>query len=191
LQYRTRGPWWLRDWDVDPIVTARTGLPITINQNNLNPAASQLRPNVISTASIYLPSPQPNGNGLQYLVPANSSNFPLGPVGPLFTGSGSSRTLVLPAGVGSLGRNTVRTPGEFDLDLALDRRFAFSERMALRVRAEAFNALNHTNLNSPDTTLSVQADPRTGQAVFNSPLFGLITSARAARFLQLVLRFEF
>ena len=191
LQYRTRGPWWLRDWDIDPIVTARTGLPITINQNNLNPAASQLRPNEISNGSIYLPSPQPNGNGVQYLVPANAADFPLGPVGPLFTGNGASRTLVLPSGVGSLGRNTVRTPGEFDMDLAVDRRFAFKERMALRIRAEAFNVLNHTNLNSPDTTLSVQADPRTGRAVFNSPTFGLITSARAARFLQLVVRFEF
>jgi hypothetical protein len=140
---------------VDPIITARTGLPITINQNNLNPAASQLRPNLLNpNASLYLSSPQPNGNGVQYLVPANSPDFPLGPVGPLFTGSGASRTLVLPAGVGSLGRNVVRSPGEFDLDLAIDRRFRFTERPALVFRAEAFNALNHTNLNSPDTTLS-------------------------------------
>ena len=191
LQYRTKGPWWARDWDIDPIITARTGLPTTINQNNLNPAASQLRPNVISTGSIYLPSPQPNGNGLQYLVPASSPDFPLGPVGPLFTGSGASRVLVLPAGIGSLGRDTVRTPGEFDLDLGLDRRFKFTERTALEFRAEAFNALNHTNLNAPDTTLSVQADPKTGRGIFNSPTFGLITSARAARFIQLVMRFEF
>ena len=100
----------------------------------MNPAASQLRPNVISTNSIYLPSTQPNGSGVQYLVPANSASFPLGPVGPLFTGSGASRTLVLPAGIGSLGRNTVRTPGEFDIDLAVDRRFRFTERTALSVR---------------------------------------------------------
>ena len=98
---------------------------------------------------------------------------------------------MLPAGIGSLGRDTIRTPGEFDLDLAIDRRFHFTERTALEIRAEAFNALNHTNLNAPDVSLSVQADPKTGQAVFNSPTFGLITSARAARFLQLVMRFEF
>ena len=30
-----------------PIVTARTGLPNTITQNNLNPAAAELRPNVV------------------------------------------------------------------------------------------------------------------------------------------------
>jgi hypothetical protein len=71
--------------------------------------------------------------------PANSSNFPLGPVGPLFTGAGATRTLVLSAGVGTLGRNTVRTPGEFDLDLAVGRKFPIRERLKLEFRAEAFN----------------------------------------------------
>ena len=124
-------------------------------------------------------------------MPASAANFPLGPVGPLFTGSGSARTLVLPAGIGSLGRNTVRTPGELDLDLAVGRKFRINERMRIALRAEAFNLLNHTNFLPPDVALTVAADPRTGQAIFNSPNFGLITSARAARFMQLVARFEF
>lgn len=189
-QYHTAGPRWLRDIEINPIVTARDGLPTTINQNNLNPAASQLRPNVISNTSIYLSKPVPNGIGIQYLAPATAADFPLGPVGPLFTGTGANRTLVLPAGIGSLGRNTVRTPGEFDIDLAVGRKFPIRERLKVELRAEAFNLLNHTNLLAPDTTLSVTADAK-GHAVFNSPSFGLITAARAARFLQLVARFEF
>jgi hypothetical protein len=132
----------------------------------------------------------PNGTGVQALVPANSSNFPLGPVGPLFTGTGASRTLVLPAGIGTLGRNTIRTPGELDLDLAVGRKFPIRERLKLEFRAEAFNMLNHTNFQSPSTGLSVIANS-SGQAVFNSPTFGLITAARAARFFQLVARIEF
>jgi len=190
IQYRTKGSRWFRDFEFDPIVTARTGLPNTITQNNLNPAASELRPNVISNNSIYLPNLVPNGTGVQALVPANSSNFPLGPVGPLFTGTGASRTLVLPAGIGTLGRNTIRTPGEFDLDLAVGRKFPIRERLKLEVRAEAFNMLNHTNFQSPSTGLSVIANS-SGQGVFNSPTFGLITAARAARFFQLVARIEF
>jgi len=190
IQYRTKGSKWLRDFDIDPILTARSGLPTTINQNNLNPAASQLRPNVISGTSIYEPSAVANGTGIQYLLPASAANFPLGPVGPLFAGTGAARTLLLPAGVGSLGRNTVRTPGELDLDLAVDRRFSLSERLKLEMRAEAFNILNKVNFNAPDTTLSVIANS-SNQAVWNSPAFGLITSARAARFLQVVARFEF
>lgn len=189
-QYHTPGPRWLRDTEINPIVTARDGLPTTINQNNLNPAASQLRPNVISNTSIYLPNRVPNGTGIQYLVPPTAADFPLGPVGPLFTGTGGSRTLVLPAGIGTLGRNTVRTPGEFDVDLAIGRKFPIRERFKFEVRGEAFNVLNHTNLLAPDTTLSVIADSK-GRAVFNSPSFGLITAARAARFMQLVARFEF
>ena len=195
IQYRTKGPWWMRDFDIDPILTARTGLPTTITQNNLNPAASELRPNLLSSTNIVLPNTQPNGNSIQYLISPSAANFPLGPVGPFFTGSGASRTLLVPAGIGTLGRNTVRTPGELDLDLAIDRKFHFSKRneqLALEVRAEAFNALNHTNLNAPDTTsLTVQTSPSNPVPFLNSSTFGLITSARQARFLQLVMRFEF
>lgn len=191
IQYRTKARWWiLRDWEVDPIITARTGLPTTVNQNNLNPAASQIRPNVISNTSLILPNWYTNGTGIQYLVPANASNFPLGPVGPLFTGSGASRTLVLPAGIGSMGRDNVRTPGDFDLDLALDRKFKIRERAWFELRAEAFNFLNHVNLETLNTSLTVTANAA-GQASFNSPSFGLLSAARSARFMQLVARFEF
>jgi hypothetical protein len=191
IQYHTTGSRWLRDFDIDPILTARTGLPTTINQNNLNPAASQLRPNVIDGNSIYMGNATPNGTGIQYLVPPTSASFPYGPVGPLFVGTGAARTLVLPAGIGSLGRNTVRSPGELDLDLAIDRKFTLTERLKLSIRVEAFNILNHTNFQAPNTSLSVIADPKTNQAVFNSPSFGLITASNAARFMQLVARFEF
>jgi hypothetical protein len=108
----------------------------------------------------------------------------------LFTGTGANRTLVLPAGIGSLGRDTVRTPGELDLDLALGREFPIAERFRFKLRAEAFNALNHTNLLAPTTSLTVTSNAQ-GQPIFNSPGFGIITAARAARFLQLVARFEF
>jgi hypothetical protein len=191
IQYKTRGNRWLRNFEIDPILTARTGLPLTINQNTTNSAASQIRPDVISNTSIYLPSPVSNGTGVQYLLPASGPNFPLAPVGPIFSGTGASRTLVLPAGIGTLGRNTVRAPGELDLDLAVDRRFTIREGTRFELRAEAFNVLNHTNFLPPDTTLSAQVDPKSGQAVFNSPTFGIITGARAARFLQIVARFEF
>jgi hypothetical protein len=190
IQYRTSGPRWLRNIEFDPIITARDGLPVSISQNNLNMAARGLRPSVISNTSIYVPNPYPNGTGIQYLLPVNAPNFPLGPTGPLFTGSGANRTLVLPAGIGSLGRDTVRTAGEFDLDLAVGREFAIRERARLRLRAEAFNVLNHTNFKEPNTTLTVTTNSL-GQPIFNSPGFGIITTARAARFLQLVARFEF
>lgn len=190
IQFRTGGPRWLRNIEIDPILTARDGLPLTINQNTFNPAASQQRPELISNTSIYLPQAVPNGTGVQYLIPATAANFPLAPVGPLFTGSGSSRTLVVPAGIGNLGRSTVRAPGDVDLDIGIARRFRIAERSAFQLRLEAFNSLNHTNLSSPNTSLSATVNS-SGQAYWNSPSFGLITGARSARFLQLVARFEF
>ena len=77
-----------------------------------------------------------------------------------------------------------------NLDLSVARRFTITERLSLQIRAEAFNVLNHTNFNAPNTSLTVIADPQ-GRPVFNSPGFGLITAAKAARFMQLVARFEF
>jgi hypothetical protein len=191
IQYRTKSrSRFLRDFDIDPILTARTGLPTTINQNNLNPASSQTRPNVINSNSIYESSAFANGTGIQYLLPTTAAGFPLGPVGPLFTGTGAARTLAVPAGIGTLGRDTVRTPGELDLDLGIDRQFSLRESLKLIFRVEAFNILNHVNFNAPNTSLTVTANSA-GQGVFNSPTFGLITSARASRFIQLSARIVF
>ena len=191
VQYRvTRGPRVLRNLEFDPIVTARNGLPNSITQNNLSAVASGLRPNVINGNSIYAPNPYPNGTGIQYLLPTTAAGFPLGPVGPLFVGTGSNRTLVVPAGIGSLGRNVIQTPGEFDLDAAIGREFPIHERLRVRVRMEAFNILNHTNLQTPNVSLTATANAQ-NQPIFNSPAFGIITAARSARFLQLVARIEF
>jgi hypothetical protein len=192
LQYRTRGPWALRDWTISPILIARTGLPDTISQSNLYPGVTQQRPHAIGTnASGKAAEQVPEGTAVRYLVSASDASFPFAPSGPFFTGSGATRRLVLPASIGTLGRNTTREPNEFNIDLALARTFPIRERYRFELRGEAFNFLNHTNFNGANTSLSVQADPATGRAVFNSPSFGLITSAKSARFIQLVARFEF
>ena len=60
-----------------------------------------------------------------------------------------------------------------------------------QLRAEAYNAFNHTNLGMPAASLAVVANPAGTAAIFNSPGFGLITSARSARFMQMVARLEF
>lgn len=80
--------------------------------------------------------------------------------------------------------------GGFDPDLAVGREFPITERSRLRLRVEAFNLLNHTNFKEPNTSLTVTTNSQ-GQPIFNSPGFGVITDTRAARFLQLVARYEF
>ncbi len=80
---------------------------------------------------------------------------------------------------GNVGRNTVYGPGRQTLDLALQREFAMTETVKLQVRAEAFNALNHTNLGTPNRFV-------------NTPQFGTITEAATpGREIQLGLRVSF
>ena len=80
---------------------------------------------------------------------------------------------------GNVGRNTVYGPGRQTLDLALQREFAMTETIKVQVRAEAFNALNHTNLGTPNRFV-------------NTPQFGTITEAATpGREIQLGLRVSF
>ena len=80
---------------------------------------------------------------------------------------------------GNVGRNTVYGPGRQTLDLALQREFAMTETVKLQIRAEAFNALNHTNLGTPNRFV-------------NTPQFGTITEAATpGREIQLGLRVSF
>jgi hypothetical protein len=192
IQYKTSGPIWLRGFTISPILIARNGLPDTITQSNLWPGVGQQRPFVVGTdGEAKAGTMTPEGTAIRYLLTPTAANFPFRPAGPLFSGTGANRTLVLPASVGDLGRNTLRQPGEFNIDLAVSRTFTIRERMRFELRGEAFNFLNHTNFDGPNTALSVQVDPSTNRAVFNSPSFGLITAAKSSRFLQLVGRFEF
>jgi hypothetical protein len=196
VQYRTRGNRWVRDFQVFPMFTAHSGLPLYIGQTNENPGqtgTTQQRPNDINpSVSLYTPE-VPNGTAIQYLLPPTAANFPLVPSGPYYTGSGASRIQVLPVTLGDLGRNVVRAPGQLDLNLSVGRSFQLRERLKFTIRMEAYNALNHTNFQIPATAnsaLTVAANAA-GQPYFNSPTYGLITSAAQARFLQLAARFDF
>lgn len=189
-QYRTPGPKWVRGWDVNPIFIARSGLPDTINQSNLHPGITQQRPSAVSGQSIYLAEMAAEGTAIRYLTPASQSGFPLVPTGPLYIGTGAARRLVLPFSIGSLGRNTLRNPGQAALDISIGRRIRIREKIGFQVRMEAFNALNKVNFGSAASGLSVAADA-TGRVFWNAPGFGLITGTRNARFVQLVGKFEF
>jgi len=88
---------------------------------------------------------------------ANSTGVPL--FGPgthtarsWFNNSPTNPSFVAPPAFtfGNVGRNSVYGPGTQTLDLAMARDFAVSERMKFQFRGEFFNALNHTNLGTPN-----------------------------------------
>jgi len=80
---------------------------------------------------------------------------------------------------GNVGRNSVYGPGMQTLDLAIDRTFRLTESSTLEFRGEFFNALNHTNLGTPNRFV-------------NTPQFGTITMAMTpGREVQLGARVSF
>jgi Carboxypeptidase regulatory-like domain len=80
---------------------------------------------------------------------------------------------------GDAGRNSVYGPPLQSLDFALVRSFNLTERATFQFRAEAFNALNKTNLGTPNRFV-------------NTPQFGTITMAMSPpRQLQVSARLSF
>jgi hypothetical protein len=80
---------------------------------------------------------------------------------------------------GNVGRNSIYGPGMQTLDLAMARDFGITERMKFQFRGEFFNALNHTNLGTPDRFVNTQQ-------------FGTITEATTpGRQIQLSARLSF
>ncbi|MDE1161352.1 MAG: carboxypeptidase regulatory-like domain-containing protein [Acidobacteriaceae bacterium] len=187
VQYTTTGPAWLRGFKIAPIFIMRSGAPLNITQTNNIPNATAQRPNG-SSNSLKI-TPYRTGSAIQYFMPTTDSRFPLTPSGPLFTGTGSARTEVLHAALGTLGRNSIVGPGEVNLDLSVSRIIPIYRKVNFQIRMDAFNVLNHVNLSFPSTTLTTVVNGSTPG--FNSSSFGQITSAQPMRTMQIVGRINF
>jgi hypothetical protein len=84
---------------------------------------------------------------------------------------------------GNLGRNVVLGPKFVNADMGLVRQFGLREGMKLEVRAEAFNVINHANM---DTTATSSF-----HTALNDPKLGQITGAGDPRILQFALKIYF
>ncbi len=95
-----------------------------------------------------------------------------------------------PPAVGTFGnapKDVFRGPGINNWDISLFKNIPVgSERRKLQFRAELYNAFNHTQFSGVDTGTRFDAQGRQVNA-----RFGEFTSARAARRIQLALRFTF
>jgi hypothetical protein len=101
-----------------------------------------------------------------------------------------------PGMVGNTARNAFRGPGLASADLSLSRSFALpwlGESALLTFRADAYNALNHANLNNPD---SLVGSPTFGVATYgrmgvSTGFPGVSPFRETARQVQLLLRVSF
>jgi hypothetical protein len=98
--------------------------------------------------------------------------------------------------IGNLGRDTLTGPGYSDWDLSLVKATQISEKTRLQFRAEFFNILNHTNLQTPNEVVYTSG-PTQGSAAnqsaaaVQSPTAGVVTAAATSRQIQLGLKFLF
>jgi len=133
VSYELPAPQWgkvgdaiLTGWAIDTIVRGRSGYPLTVqdhlNQILLNGTLQQTRPNVVPGQPFWIKNPAaPGGRVLNpeaFTAPTN--NLP-----------------------GNEVRNSLRDFGAAQTDLAVRRRFNFTERVKLDFRAEYFNLFNH------------------------------------------------
>ncbi len=79
---------------------------------------------------------------------------------------------------GTASRSPLIGPGLANYDFSLLKNHTWGESYNIQVRLESFNALNRANFEEPAGALG-------------SPAFGVISNARAARSIQLGIRFEF
>jgi hypothetical protein len=96
---------------------------------------------------------------------------------------------------GTLGRDAILGPGNWNFDAAIWRTFPISERFKLDFRAEAFNAFNHMEIGNPGTgifTGNINTSNPNGLTP-RSTSAGFISSAYGAgqRIMQLALKLTF
>ena len=72
---------------------------------------------------------------------------------------------------GNAGRGSFREPGLWNLDLSVSKYVPIHEGVRMQIRADMFNALNHTNLSGLRTSL-------------NDSFFGQLLNTRGARIIQ-------
>ena len=150
----------LGGWSLNGILSAYTGYGFTVTSGVDNARTGTSGQRAELTGNPYFSGDRSRGQ--QIAAWLNQSVFQVNTLGTY----------------GTLGRNVFRGPGFASLDTGLFKRFTIYERLNATFRFEAFNALNHPNLNVPNSSVT-------------GANFLKITSAYDPRILQLAMRLTF
>ncbi|MBO0861992.1 MAG: TonB-dependent receptor [Chloracidobacterium sp.] len=166
----------LGGWQMSGIVMARTGLPMNITYSrssspSVSPygISSGLRPNLVPGQPLYLSGNAPTG-GLLWLNPAAFS----APANGAW---------------GDLPRNAVRSPGIWQIDYSMEKRFPLSERMAIKFRGDIFNLLNRAQIGKPNVKWTGPTNTNFG--IITAPYTTAAVGTGTPRQMQFSLRLEF
>ena len=143
-------------WKINGVVSKYSGLPFTpvASATSLNAAFNTQVANQVKSAVAY-----PKGIG-KFATWFDTSAF-----APVTTAS-----------FGTASRNSLRGPGDSDLDLGISRLFPITNRFHFELRAEAFNATNTPNFATPANNVSTS---NFGQI---TSTFGSAADSRLLRF---------
>jgi hypothetical protein len=183
----------LNNWEFAPLVHIVSGAPFTVTAgvDNSFTAGNNDRPNLVPGVPVYLHQAVRSGTGQAnrgYLNPAAFAQVTAGcptPISPLTcTGYGT---------FGNVGRNSFRGPTAYQFDAQISRIFPIHESLNATFRLEAFNVLNHPNLNVPTgTTTGIPGNTTGGAGVMTSSTFGQIsTTTNQARVFQGSIKLNF
>jgi hypothetical protein len=169
-------------WSLSTIAILQTGFPFS-PQLGYNPTGSGDSRNPVR------PNLNPNFTGSLYTRGSTATR-----VAQFF--SPAAFTAPIYGTIGNLGRDTLTGPGYADWDLSLLKSTRLTERTRLQFRAEFFNILNHTNLQTPNEVVFTSGPTQgtianqTAVAV-QSPTAGVITTASTSRQIQLAVKVLF
>jgi hypothetical protein len=128
-------------WTLDGIFIARTAFPVNVTiSRNLGFGTFAFRPDLVAGVPFYLDDPNQGGG-------RRINNTTISPLqsGPFLVSTDLRQ--------GTLGRNALRGFPANQINLAVGRRFNFTEHLDLRLRAEFFNIFNHPNFADPSGSL--------------------------------------
>jgi len=132
----------LGGWSLSPIFTARTGAPYSIYDCSWN---YYYCPYAAFTSPVSI-----NGSGTPPAITStpNNFNFLQLPVSGMdhWTNPTYFFSDLPPYPNDMTGRNTFRSPGDWNMDLGAYKTFRFTERLSMQLRVELYNIFNHANL---------------------------------------------
>ena len=162
----------LGGWQLSGIATARTGLPVNV---------------VITRSNSALPD--------RYAVSGAERPDLVAGVSPIPEGGQTPNNWINPAAFttpasgtyGDAGRNLVRAPALWQVDLAMAKKVSLTERLGIELRVEAFNVFNRAQFGSPQANLSSPLS----FGVITTPVNQGATGSGTPRQFQLALRLSF
>jgi len=171
--------WFLGGWQLAPGIRAQSGWPIDVRTGTDTSATGEGndRPNIVPGQPLYINQWQPcNTTGTtQCYVVFNKAAFAAPAIGTF----------------GNVGRDFLRSPGTFNIDMAITRIFPLREQKQIEFRFEAFNAINHFNpsVGGPGATAGINSSNFGRQSGASTP--GFVPSAFDPRILQFGFKLHF